>query len=192
LRAARETLAAIDTGELEILRAKIEQLEQDFQDGERDRRTAERRARAAEQRVTDLTRTLRLVANTVSSDAEGIASRGARAEVLSLDWTLEYDGNGHTLRLRSTSPELRPSRARIVDATGRLVVESADVLRRHPAEVLLRIPQSVAAAVESANWSAFQLEVEIDEAWQAAVLIDRAKPVVDAEVMQPRSLRIVS
>jgi hypothetical protein len=38
---------------------------------ERDRRNAERRGRAAEQRVGDLTRTLRLVANTASSGGEG-------------------------------------------------------------------------------------------------------------------------
>ena len=190
LRAAREQLAAMDAGELDILRAKIEQLEQSFQEEERDRRASERRAREAEQRVAELTRTLRLVANTVSPEGERLVARGARAEVIALDWTLEYDGNGHTLRLRSS--DARPSKARIIDATGRLVVESAGALHRHPAELLIRIPQSVAAAVESGNWSAFQLEVEVDDAWEAAVLLDRARPVIDAEVMQPRSLRIVS
>ena len=191
LRSAREKLEAMDAQAFAALRAKIEQLEQSFQDEERDRRTADRRARAAEQRVAELTRTLRLVANTVSPEGEGLASR-ARAEVIALEWTLEYDGNGHTLRVRSTSADARPSKARIIDATGRLVVESAGALHRHPSELFIRIPQSVAAAVESGNWSAFQLEVEVDDAWEAALLIDRAKPVVDAEVMQPRSLRIVS
>jgi hypothetical protein len=188
LRVAREKLAAMDPSGLEVLRAKIERIEQAFQDEERDRRSAEKRAHAAEKRVADLTRTLRLVATTVSPAAEGIASH----EVIALDWTLEYDGNGHTLRLRSTSPDVRPNRVRIVDATGRLVVESTGMRQRHPAELMIRIPQSVAAAVESGNWSAFQLEVEVDDVWDSAVLADRAEPVVDAEVMQPRSLRIVS
>jgi hypothetical protein len=192
LRAVRERLAAMDPSGLEVLRAKIERIEQAFQDEERDRRSAERRAHAAEKRVADLTRTLRLVATTVSPAAEGIASPAGSHEVIALDWTLEYDGNGHTLRLRSTSPDVRPNGVRIVDATGRLVVESAGIRQRHPAELMIRIPQSVAAAVESGNWSAFQLEVEVDDVWDSAILVDRAEPVVDAEVMQPRSLRIVS
>lgn len=189
LRDAREKLAVMDASGFENLRAKIEQLEQTLQDEERDRRGAERRARAAEHRVADLTRTLRLVATTVSPAADGIASRTTPAEVVALDWTLEYDGTGHTLRLRS---DLRPSKVRIVDATGRLVVESAAAQQRHPAELMIRIPQSVAAAVESENWSAFQVEVEVDDVWNGAALVDRTKPVVDTEVMQPRSLRIVS
>jgi len=192
LRAAREKLAAVDASELDLLRAKIEHIEQAFQDEERDRRTAERRARAAEQRVANLTRTLRLVATTVSTEGEGIASRTNPADVITLDWTLEYDGIGHRLRLRSTSADVRPKRARIVDATGRLVVESAGGPQRQPAELMIRIPQSVAAAVESGNWSAFQLEVEVDDVWDGAALVNRKEPVVDAEVMKPRSLRIVS
>jgi len=48
------------------------------------------------------------------------------------------------------------------------------------------------AAVESGNRSAFQLEVEVDDAWDGAVLTKRKEPVIDAEVMKPRSLRIVS
>ena len=190
LRATREQLEALDPSELGLLRAKIEQIQQAFQDEERDRRTAERRARAAEQRVADLTRTLRLVATTVSSGSEGLAPRAT--DVIALEWTLEYDGSGHSLRVRSTSPDVRPSKARILDATGRPVVESAGAHQRHPAELVVRIPQSVAAAVESGNWSAFQLEVEVDDVWEGAVLVERAEPVVDAEVMQPRSLRIVS
>jgi anti-sigma28 factor (negative regulator of flagellin synthesis) len=192
LRLVREKLAAMDPSELDVLRAKIEQLQQAFQDEERDRRTAEHRARTAEERVATLTRTLRLVATTVSPAGEQIASRGTSHEVIGLDWTLEYDGNGHTLRLRSTSADVRPNRVRIVDATGRLVVESAGMRQRHPAGLMIRVPPSVAAAVESGNWSAFQLEVEVDGVWDSAVLVDRAEPVVDAEVMQPRSLRIVS
>jgi hypothetical protein len=192
LRAVREKIVAMDPSELELLRAKIERVEQALQDEERDRRSAQVRARAAEKRVADLTRTLRLVATTVAPGGEGIASRATPDEVIVLDWTLEYDGNGHTLRLRSTSPDMRPNRARIVDATGRVVVESAGMRQHHPAELMIRVPQSVAAAVESGNWSAFQLEVEVDDVWDAAVLVDRTEPVVDAEVMQPRSLRIVS
>jgi hypothetical protein len=192
LRVLRERLAAMDPSGLEVLRAKIERIEQAFQDEERDRRSAERRAHAAEKRVADLTRTLRLVATTVAPAGDGIASRATPVEPIALDWTLEYDGSGHTLRVRSTSPDVRPNRVRIVDATGRLVVESTGIRQRHPAELTIRIPQSVAAAVESGNWSAFQLEVEVDDVWDSAVLVDRAEPVVDAEVMQPRSLRIVS
>ena len=193
LRVAREKLEALDPSDLDLLRAKIEHIQQAFQDEERDRRTAERRARAAEQRVADLTRTLRLVATTVSSGGDGVAPRATPAtEVIELEWTLEYDGSGHSLRLRSTSPDVRPSKARILDATGRLVVEFAGARQRHPAELVSRIPQSIAAAVESGNWSAFQLEVEVDDVWEGAVLVERAEPVVDAEVMQPRSLRIVS
>jgi hypothetical protein len=189
LRSAREKLAAMDASAVESLRAKVEQLEQALQDEERDRRSAERRARAAEHRVADLSRTLRIVAATVSPAGDGVASRAATAEVISLDWTLEYDGIGHTLRVRS---DVHPSKVRIVDATGRLVVESADVEQPHPPQLVIRIPQSVAAAVESENWSAFQVEVEVDDVWNSAGLVDRTKPVVDTEVMQPRALRVVS
>jgi len=192
LRAARDKLGAMDASELDVLREKIGQIEQAFQEEEHDRRIAERRARAAEQRVADLTRTLRLVANTVSSGGDGLASAPLRSAPLTLDWTLEYDGAAHSLRLRSSSPDIRPSKARILDASGRLVVESAGPRQRRPTEVLLQIPLSVAAAVESSDWSTFQLEVEIDGTWQAADLVDRAQPLIDAEVMQPRSLRVVS
>ena len=191
LRAAREKLGAIDARELDVLRAKIEQIEQAFRVEEDDRRVAERRARAAEQRVADLTQTLRQVATAVSSGGEGLGSLASRSTLM-FDWTLEYDGSAHLLRLRSTSADLRPSNARVLDATGRLVVETSSARQRRLAELLLQIPQTVAAAVESSDWSAFQLEAELDGAWQAADLIDRAQPLVDAEVMQPRSLRVVS
>ena len=192
LRVARENLEALDPSELELLREKLQHAEQAFQDEERDRRNTERRARAAEQRVADLTRTLRLVANTVSSGGDGISAREVPTGPLVLDWTLEYDGTAHSLRLRSTSPETRPSKARILDATGRPVAESASPRQRRPTQVVLRIPQSVAAAVESGDWSAFRLEVEVDEVWHGAVLVDRAQPVVDTDVMQPRAFRVVS
>ena len=67
-----------------------------------------------------------------------------------------------------------------------------NVALREKAQVVLRIPQSVAAVVESGDWSAFRLEVEVDEVWLGAVLVDRAQPVVDVEVMQPRAFRVVS
>jgi hypothetical protein len=192
LRVARENLQALDPSELDLLREKLQQVQQAFQDEERDRRNTERRARAAEQRVADLTRTLRLVANTVSSGGDAVAAHAVSTGPLVLDWTLEYDGTAHSLRLRSTSAENRPSRARILDATGRPVAESANGRPRRPAQVVLRIPQSVAAAVESGDWSAFRLEVEIDDVWHGAVLVDRAQPVVDTDVMQPRAFRVVS
>jgi hypothetical protein len=81
---------------------------------------------------------------------------------------------------------------RIVDASGRPVVESAGGRQRHPGDLLLRIPESVSAAVESGDWSAFQLEVDLDGVWCGAVLVNRAEPLVDAEVMQPKPLRVVS
>jgi hypothetical protein len=192
LRIAAEKLAAMDPSELDLLRSKLEDLEQTVRDEERDRRSAERRARTAEQKVTDLTRTLRLVANTVSSGGESLAPRASAIRPLTLDWTLEYDGSVHSLRVRSTSPDARPSKARILDATGRPVAESVTARQRRPAQVVLRIPQSVAAAVESGDWSAFRIEVEVDDVWHGAVLVDRAQPVVDSEVMQPRAFRVVS
>jgi len=192
LRVAREHLGALDPSELDLLREKLKEVEQAFQDEERDRRSTERRARAAEQRVADLTRTLRLVANTVSSGGETLASRASTSGPLTLDWTLEYDGSAHSLRLRSTSPETRPNKARILDASGRPVAESASARQRRPAQVVLRIPQSVAAAVESGDWTAFRLEVEVNEVWIGAILVNRAQPVVDTEVMQPRAFRVVS
>ena len=192
LRAAREKLGSLDASELDLLRAKIEQIEQAFQEEEHDRRVAERRARAAEQRVADLTRTLRLVATTVATGGDGAASTAARGAPLLLDWTLGYDASGHSLRLRSTVADERPSKARILDRTGRLVAESVGGRQRHPADLLVRIPQSVSVAVESGDWSAFGLEVELDGVWRGAALVDRAEPVIDDEVMQPRSLRVVS
>jgi hypothetical protein len=192
LRQAREKLAAMDTSELELLRSKLDHVEQALHDEERDRRSAERRARTAEERVADLTRTLRLVANTVSSGGEALASRAIPSRPLTFDWTLEYDGTAHALRLRSTAGDVRPTRARILDATGRPVAESSTPRTRRPAQVVLRIPQSVAAAVESGDWSAFRLEVEVDEVWHGAALVDRGQPVVDAEIMQPRAFRVVS
>jgi hypothetical protein len=192
LRIANEKLGAMDPSHLDLLRSKIEQVEEAMRDEERDRRNAERRARAAEQRVADLTRTLRLVANTVSSGGESVGSRATASGPLTLDWTLEYDGSAHSLRLRSASADTRPSKARILDATGRPVAESASARQRRPAQVVLRIPQSVAAAVESGDWSAFRLEVEVGGVWQGAVLVDRAATVVDSEVTQPRAFRVVS
>jgi hypothetical protein len=192
LRVARENLEALDPSELDLLRENLQQAQRAFEDEERDRRNTERRARAAEQRVADLTRTLRLVANTVSSGGEAVASRATPSGPLALDWTLEYDGSAHSLRLRSTSPETRPGKARILDATGRPVAESVSSRQRRPAQVVLRIPQSVAAAVESGDWSAFRLEVEVDEVWLGAVLVDRGQPVIDTDVMQPRAFRVVS
>lgn len=192
LRVMREKLEAMDVSELDLLREKLGQMEQAFSDEERDRRNAERRARAAEQRVADLTRTLRLVANTVSSGGEDLASRATPCGPLKLEWTLEYDGSAHSLRLRSTASEVRPSRARVLDATGRPVAESPSPRQRRPAQVVLRIPQSVAAAVESGDCSAFRFEVEVDEVWHGAVLVDRAEPLIDAQPARPAAFRILS
>jgi len=191
LRIARANLGALDASELDLLREKLRRVEQAFQEEERDRRNTERRARAAEQRVADLTRTLRLVANTVSSGGEGLASRAIPSAPLTLDWTLEYDGTAHSLRLRSASVDTRPSKARILDATGRPVAVSVRARQRRPTQVVLRIPQSVAAAVESGDWSAFRLEVEVDDVWQGAVLADRAQPV-DAAPARQAAFRVVS
>ena len=113
-------------------------------------RNPERRARAAEQRVVELTRTLRFVGSTVESD--GSAEQAATKGPLRLEWILEYDGNVHALRLRSAASERRPSQVRILDATGRLVAESATGRGRRVAQLVLRIPQSVAAAVESGDF----------------------------------------
>lgn len=192
LRVAREKLGAMDESEVDRLHEKLEHAVQAARDEERERRGAERRARMAEQQVAELTRTLRLVASTVSSGGDALASRATPSGPLALDWTLEFDGSAHSLRLRSTSPEMRPRNARILDGRGQPVAESANPRQRRPAQVVLRIPQSVAAAVESADWSAFRLEVEVDEVWRGAVLVDRAQPVVDVEVMQPRAFRVVS
>jgi hypothetical protein len=192
LRVTREKLGALDASELDLLREKLEQAEQAMGDGERDRRNAERRARAAEQRVADLTRTLRLVANTVSSGGDVLAPHATPSGPLTLDWTLEYDGSAHSLRLRSTSADVRPGKARILDATGRPVAESLGTRHRRPAQVVLRIPQSVAAAVESGDWSAFRLEVEVDEVWHGAVLVDRSQPVIDAQAPRQAAFRVVS
>ena len=188
VRVVREKLAALDVAQLDELRQKLEQVEETLQQEERDRRSAERRARAAEQRVAELSRTIRQVVNTVSSGSDaGVTA----SPPLIFDWTLEYDGMFHSLRLRSTS-DARPSRARIVDMTGRLVAECAGAGQRRHAELVMGIPPSVAAAVESADWSAFRLEVEIDEAWREGALVARAEPVVDSEIMRPRTMRLVS
>ena len=192
LRVARENLAAVDASELDLLREKLHEIEKAAAEDERDHRDTERRARAAEKRVADLTRTLRLVANTVSSGGETLASRAIPSGPLSLDWTLEYDGTAHSLRLRSTSADARPDRARILDMTGRPVAESASSRRRRPAQVVLRVPQSVAAAVESGDWSAFRLEVEVDGVWRGAVLVDRAEPVTDEGSVRQAAFRVVS
>jgi hypothetical protein len=192
LRIATEKLGALDPTEIDLLREKLEHLEQALRDEERDRRNTERRARTAEQRVADLTRTLRLVANTVSSGGEAITSGVGPSDPLTLDWTLEYDGTAHSLRLRSIRGDVRPSRARILDATGRPVAESASARQRRPAQVVLRVPQSVAAAVESGDWSAFRLEVEVDDVWHGAVLVDRAQPVIDAQPTRRAAFRVVS
>src|SRR2546430_7104049 len=63
LRAAREKLGAIDARELDVLRAKIEQIEQAFQVEEDDRRVAERRARPPRQSAVALTATVPRVAH---------------------------------------------------------------------------------------------------------------------------------
>jgi hypothetical protein len=196
LRVARERLLELDASEVDRLHARLEQTDAALRDKDRERRTAEKRMRAAEQHVAELTRTLRLVASTVG---EGRALRLASTGPLTFDWTLEYDGSFHSLRLRCTTPELRPSRARILDATGHAVAETAGARQRRAAQLMLRVPQSVAAAVESGDWSAFRLEVLIDEAWHVAVLVERGEPVADArgatydaQAARPAAIRIVS
>lgn len=191
LRLAREKLGALDGTELNVLREKVDRIERAFLEEEHDRRIAERRARAAEERVADLTRTLRLVASTVAFGGESVAASTPPEGPVMLDWTLEYDGTDHTLRLRATSPETRPTKVRILDASGRTLVESS-ARRRRSAEVLLRIPQSVAAAVESADWSAFQLQVELGGWWHGAALVDRAQTAADAPPARQANFRVVS
>jgi hypothetical protein len=74
----------------------------------------------------------------------------------------------------------------------RPVAESPTSRRRRPAQIALRIPQSVAAAVESGEWSAFRVEMEVDEIWHGAVLVDRAQPVVELRSPRQAAFRVVS
>lgn len=197
LRAAQEKLSELDASEVDRLRQRLEEAETALAQQDRERRNAEKRARAAEQRAAELTRALRLVASTVSGD--GLAAHAVHTGPVTLDWTLEYDGSSHSLRLRCVTPELRPSRVRIVDATGRPVAESASSRQRRPAQLVLRVPQSVAAAVESGDWSAFRLEALIDEVWREATLVNRGEAagepparVYEGQAPRPAQIRIVS
>lgn len=196
LRLARAKLSHLDASGAELLKQKLDEAEATASHQERERRSAEKRLRAAEQRIADFSRTLRLVARTVSSGDGGRADRGPGP--LMFDWTLEYDGSSRSLRLRCTSLEVRATRARILDASGRLVTETPETRRRR-ATLVLRIPQSVAAAVESGDWSAFRLEVQVGEVWHGAALVDRGESVSDeyarahdAQAIRPAAIRIVS
>jgi hypothetical protein len=173
---------------------------------ERKRKDTERRMRAAEHRVSELTQALRVVASTVASGAasEALASRQAGSKPVSFDWTLEYDGTAHSLRLRCTDAEIQPTKARILDAAGQPVAEASGPARRartaagraRSTPLVLRVPRSVAAAAESGDWSAFRLEAQVDDVWRGAVLVDRTAPVLEAQradaVKRPAPMRIVS
>jgi hypothetical protein len=199
LRVAEERLSEVDGHGVDVLKEKLEEADMAFRDEERARRSAEKRARVAEQRVAELTRTLRLIASTVASGADGGSAHSAATGPLSFDWTLEFDGMSRSLRLRCTTPEVRPTNARILDATGHPIAETVGARQRRPAQLVLRIPQSVAAAVESGDWSAFRLEVQVDDVWRGATLVDRGEPAVDehgrtsdAQETQSAKFRIVS
>jgi hypothetical protein len=90
------------------------------------------------------------------------------------------------------SLDFRPNQARILDATGRPVAESSTSRRCRPAQIVLHISQSVAAAVESGGWSAFRVDVEVDEIWHGAVLVDQAQPVVELRSARQAAFRVVS
>jgi hypothetical protein len=176
--ATRVTEAA--NRDLDALRAARERLTQ----AASALRDEERRRRSAEQRVEELTQTLELFASRVEMPVTEMSA-------LALDWTLEYDGTTHSLRLRSTRADLRPGAARILDASGRLVAESPAARQVQPAQLVMVIPQSVAAAVESGDWTAFALEVVIDGAWRSAVLVHRGMSETE-DRPQRAAFRIVS
>jgi hypothetical protein len=180
---------------VDLLRQRLEEAETALARQDQERRGAEKRARVAEQRAAELTRTLRLLASTVGGDSG--AGHATAAGPITLDWTLEYDGSSHSLRLRSVVPGLRPKAARILDAAGRPIAETSAARQRRPSQLVVRVPQSVAAAVESGDWSAFRLEVLIDELWRGAELVDRSErvgdPIARKSDQAPRPyIRIVS
>lgn len=191
---ARAKLATFDPRDIEILRSRVAKAELDVADHDRAKRSAERRAQVAEQRSAELARKLRLVASTVETSA--LVGRSIVTGPLTFDWTLEYDGSFHTLRIRCMTPEIRPAAARVLDAGGRPIAESPSGRQRRSATLHLRIPQSVAGAVETGDWTAFRLEVLVDDVWRGALLVDRGRPVVGAsiesEASQPRAIRVVN
>jgi hypothetical protein len=195
LRVARERLSELDADQVDLLRQRLEESEIARAHQDHERRSAEKRARLAEQRAAEVTRTLHLVASTLSSDA--LAGHAIQAGPLRFAWTLEYDGSSHSLRVRSVIPGVRPTAARISDAAGQPIAEIATVRQRRSAQLVMRVPQSVAAAVESGDWSAFRLEVLIDDVWRAAVMADRGDlgertvHVLDDRARRPH-IRIVS
>src|SRR5207302_3420514 len=99
LRAARKKLGAMDESEVDRLHEKLEQAEHAARDEERGRRGAERRTRMAEQQVAELTRTLRLVASTVSAGSDTLASRATPSGPPALDRAPEFHGSRHSLPL---------------------------------------------------------------------------------------------
>jgi hypothetical protein len=190
LRIARERLAELDGSTIEALHQQLDRTRESLQDKERERNSAERRARLAEQRAAEVSRTLRVVLSTVGQQEPPVLVDEATPTLL--EWTLEYDGSSHALRLRSAQRDLRPDRARIVDATGRTLAESPSTMLPHTGPIVMRIPHSVAAAVESGDWSAFQLEAEIDGAWRLAALVERGMAETEDRPQRVTALRIVS
>jgi hypothetical protein len=199
LEAARARLTSRDpTGGAERLvqlESELRATELARQDEERERRAAERRAKTAQQQVADLARTLRKVAATATTHDGERTTQATSTEPVNLDWTLEFDGASRALRLRPSMPLIRLRRARILDTASVIVAETEPGRRARARDLVLTIPQSVAAAVESADWAAFRLEVLVGAAWAAAALVDRSAEASArsgrSPSLRPTELRVV-
>jgi hypothetical protein len=213
LLVARQKIFELGAAESQVFGEKARESEAALQSAqnalreeERRRKDTERRMRVAEHRVSELTQALRVVASTVASgtSTEALASRQAGSTPVSFDWTLEYDGTAHSLRLRCTDADIQATKVRILDASGQPVAEASGPARRartasgraRSTSLVLRVPRSVAAAAESGDWSAFRLEAQVDDVWRGAVLVDRTAPVLEAQradaAKRPAPMRIVS
>jgi hypothetical protein len=150
-------------------------------------REAEYRARRAEERSAELVLTLQHV----------VAASGARADQTValaaptvLDWTLQYDGTAHELRVHPTEQLVRINAVRLFGEDGTLAIESR---KRRGKDIAVRIPQAIAAAVEQAHWTSFRLEALVSGEWRRARLIDRREAAGDAAESAERrhGLRVV-
>ena len=83
--------------------------------------------------------------------------------------------------------QLNDLRNKLLSLGGKVETEIATSVR-----ALAERDSKLAESVIDQDREVNRLEVEVDDVWLGAVLVDRTRPVVDTEVMQPRAFRVVS
>ena len=114
---------------------------------------------------------------------------------ISFIWALHHDGYGVNLELQCGSPGQRPTRVRIVDREGNVVMTSGTPMLNDdgtPAFTMARPPVALLVDLDTGVVPTYELEALVDLEWMPVTLLDTGRRTKSAWDKRGQSYRVPS